>query len=1086
MNPMMAGMNSTLSFLAEYVRSHVLDEKIFVVPSFRIGHQVGESLARGGQSWVNLRFMTLHAMAQDVVGLEISRRKLRRSTGSVALFVVERIFRELQGEGQFKYFGDLEVSSGLIRSFLRSVLDLKLAGMKAENLDESQFINADKGKEIILILGRYEEELARLGLVDQAGVYELAIEEMEKRGADESTRYLCFQDHPLAGLERTFLEKLAGDRLVFVPEGPIYGLARPQRLQNTEKRHAEKKQITFVKKEQASFSNTENTKKEKATFSEESSDSGLSPSFDVERMAWVFAPGEAPPPLRDETIAIYRAVGPTNECREILRRLLASKTALDEVEVIHPSGSAYPSIFYVLSAKAGLNVTSAEGVPLNFTAPGRAFHGIVNWMERDFLALDLCRMIEDNALILSRKKGEERPSPVKISRYLRSAMIGWGRKRYIDRLRSLRQSIENRMKLPEDEEDGKDLAKMEESIQDIKWLERILKQILDLFPEEDKQGLLDLGELCAGVSGFLRKFARVQNDLDGEALGILTGKLEDVSQVADSKVPMREALSRLRNLGAGLSVGASGPLPVHIHLSSYDGGGYSGRPMTFIVGLDQGTFPRSGRQDPILLDEEREAISPDLLTSSEALRERLYNMARLLSSLRGKVVFSYSAYDTIEDRPSFPSSLLLQVRRLMEGDPGIDYSALGDYLPEPSGFLPEKWDKAMDEIDWWLSRLKLDGRLRDGTESISNNFPDLGRGVEAVESRRDQLLSCFDGLVDVAADEFNPVENRDIVMSASRLEQLATCPFGYFLSYVLGIRKPEEVEYDQSRWLDARQRGSLLHSVFCSFMKEMRKRGEVVDPEKHLPVIEGVAEEMVAKTRGGIPPPSEGIFEREKRELMEALSIFLRAEKERELEVNPVLFEAFFGLGEEISKGEEKGERKERPEGMEEPAEIRLDEDHSFHLKGRIDRIDRIRDNLYRIIDYKTGIVSSQYDSLDYFGRGKILQHVLYSLAAEQIIAKLGLEDSPEVVESGYYFPTRRGEGREVLVGRFDRQRLRELLWELLGVLSEGKFVVNPSIKCDFCDFLPICPAEAPKKAKRKKEADPSAFSLFERLKEYD
>jgi len=1042
---MMVGMNSTFSFLAEYVRSHVLDEKIFVVPSFQIGHQIGESLARGGQSWVNLRFMTLPTLAQDVAGLELSKRRLRRSTGPVALFVVERIFRELQEEGKFKYFGELEISSGLIRAFLRSVLDLRLAGMKAGGLDAAQFINVDKGKEIILILNRYEEELARLGLIDQAGVYELAIEELEKWRVGESAHYLCFQDHPLAGVERAFLEKLAGNRLVFVPQGPVYGLPHPERLRDAN-----------------------------AIVSACLGSEPHIPKTDVERMAWVFAPEEAPPRLKDKTIDMFRAVGPTNECWEILRRLLADKTTLDEVEVIFPPGSAYPSIFYVLSAKAGLNVTYAEGVSLNFTAPGRAFHGIVNWMERDFLVTDLCRMIEGNTLTLSRKKGEERPSPVKISRYLRSAMIGWGRMRYIDRLRSLRQSIENRMRLPEHEEDGRDLAKMEESLQDIKWLEKIMKEILAFFPQEDEQGLMDLGELCSGVSGFLRKFACVRNDLDGEALGILTGKLEDVSQIADSKVSRMEAFSWLRSLGEGLSVGASGPLPGHIHLASYNGGGYSGRPMTFIVGLDQGTFPGSGRQDPILLDEEREAISSDLLTSSEAIRERLYDMARLLSSLRGEVIFSYSSYDTIEDRPSFPSSLLLQVRRLMEGDPGLDYSALVDSLPEPSGFLPEKWDRALDEIDWWLSRLWLDGRLRDGRESIHKNFPHLNRGVEAVESRRAQILTCFDGVVGVASKEFNPVENRDIVMSASRLEQLARCPYGYFLNYILGIRKPDEVEYDQSRWLDALQRGSLLHGVFCNFMKEMRKQNKAVDPEEHFPVIEGIAEEIVAKTKEEIPPPSEGIFEREKKELMEALKIFLRAEKDRKVEVDPVLFEAFFGMSEEEG------------EGIEEPAEIMVDADHSFNLRGRIDRIDRIRESLYRIIDYKTGIVSSQYETLDYFGRGKILQHVLYSLAAEQIIEKLGLEDHPEVVESGYYFPTRRGEGREVLVGRFDRQRLRELLLELLDILSEGNFIVNPDVRCDYCDYTPICPAEAPKKAKRKREAGETAFSIFERLKEYD
>jgi len=170
---------------------------------------------------------------------------------------------------------------------------------------------------------------------------------------------------------------------------------------------------------------------------------------------------------------------------------------------------------------------------------------------------------------------------------------------------------------------------------------------------------------------------------------------------------------------------------------------------------------------------------------------------------------------------------------------------------------------------------------------------------------------------------------------------------------------------------------------------------------------------------------------------------------------------------------------------MEEPAEIELSAGQSFKLRGKIDRIDRIRENLYRVIDYKTGSYS-YYDALEHFGRGKILQHVLYSLAAEQIIERLGLDGTPEVVESGYYFPTRKGEGHEVLVKRFDRQRMRELLWALLDVLSEGNFVSSPDAGCDYCDYSPICPADAPDKAKVKREANESAFALFDRLKEYD
>jgi ATP-dependent helicase/nuclease subunit B len=101
-------------------------------------------------------------------------------------------------------------------------------------------------------------------------------------------------------------------------------------------------------------------------------------------------------------------------------------------------------------------------------------------------------------------------------------------------------------------------------------------------------------------------------------------------------------------------------------------------------------------------------------------------------------------------------------------------------------------------------------------------------------------------------------------------------------------------------------------------------------------------------------------------------------------------------------------------------------------------------------------------------------------------LEKLGLEKSAHVIQSGYYFPTRRGEGKEVLVGHVDRKKLRDLLLELTGILAVGNFIVNPLAKCDYCDFVPVCPAEAPAKAKAKREANPDEFGVFERLKDYD
>ncbi len=90
------------------------------------------------------------------------------------------------------------------------------------------------------------------------------------------------------------------------------------------------------------------------------------------------------------------------------------------------------------------------------------------------------------------------------------------------------------------------------------------------------------------------------------------------------------------------------------------------------MGFSQEHFPGAGYQDPFLLDEEREQISGSLKTTEDTLRENLYSMASLISSLRGRAVLSYSSYDIVDERPSFPSSLMLQAFRLVEGDPGLD------------------------------------------------------------------------------------------------------------------------------------------------------------------------------------------------------------------------------------------------------------------------------------------------------------------------------------------------------------------------------------------------------------------------------
>jgi hypothetical protein len=157
-------------------------------------------------------------------------------------------------------------------------------------------------------------------------------------------------------------------------------------------------------------------------------------------------------------------------------------------------------------------------------------------------------------------------------------------------------------------------------------------------------------------------------------------------------------------------------------------------------------------QNPFLLDVERKNIAAALKTTEDILRENLYAMAALIASLRGRTVLSYSSYDIVDERPSFPSSLMLQAYRLVEGNPRLDYTELQKPLPVPSGFLPDRMEAVFDELDWWLRKLNSDGTFSDGLDVVRACFPDLGRGIEALEVRNTLKLSPYEGMVDLVPE----------------------------------------------------------------------------------------------------------------------------------------------------------------------------------------------------------------------------------------------------------------------------------------------------------------------------------------------
>ncbi len=244
-------------------------------------------------------------------------------------------------------------------------------------------------------------------------------------------------------------------------------------------------------------------------------------------------------------------------------------------------------------------------------------------------------------------------------------------------------------------------------------------------------------------------------------------------------------------------------------------------------------------------------------------------------------------------------------------------------------------------------------------------------------------------------------------------------------------------------------------------MTEVTKKDERPDPVRHGSLMDDIAREAVADWKRDVPPPSEGIFEKERQDILAALRIFLRVEGLRPGNVRPFVFEKKFSR-----------------------IPVEVEGRRSFLLKGFIDRIDRTGPGTFRILDYKTGS-PKPFEDLVAFGKGRVIQHALYAVAAEKLLVAEGLAPEARVSESGYSFPTRRGEGGEVIVPEFNRKAFRALLGDILALISKGYFVTALKDECGFCDFSPVCGGR-PAETKRKIEANPAIFEALERLKAYD
>ncbi|MDW7652097.1 MAG: PD-(D/E)XK nuclease family protein, partial [Bacillota bacterium] len=805
-------MNIFLQSLANVCQTHKIREKLLVCESLATGHQLSESLARLGVPWLNLRPVTSFELATETAAPALRKQKTIVPSSGQLLFLLEEILREMEGRGELYYFAGLQKTGALTRVLYPAISELRLASITAAGLDPASFVDPQKGREMQGVLAAWEEKLQSRNWADPAAVFATAIASLPQSGS--AALYLLPADLDPAPLCLVFLEKLTANQRVILPQDPIYNLEYPARL-----------------------------------------------PFDCEQppgespLSWLYNPQEAPKPL---DLEISRAYGAGNEIRGILRRLKKEAIPLDQAMVCHTNSNTYIPLIFTLASRLDIPVTFAEGIPLAFTRPGRFILQLLSWMEEKYASAILYRLLISGDMKL--------PLAGIMARLLREAGIGWGRSRYIPRTEALRESFTLKAVAARKEDNEAYACYLGEQAAQVDALKELLTTILGAVPEPDEDGNLEFPRLCTGISDITTTFARISGDTDVATLSAIQETLREAANAYDDTLSEKEALRRIRQALESVRAGASPPKPGHLHITGLNQADATHRPLTFFVGLDAGSFPGAGLQDPVLLDGEREQISAALPLQSLQPAKRLHRLAAILASRRGRLVLSFPSYDTVDGRPSSPAAILLQAYRLQSGSPAADYSAMLDALPEPVGFLPPEPKEALSPDEWWLAAA-LQNRYAHGPETVNACFPDLAAGLWAEITRQAPDFTPFDGRVD-ADPELDP-RGKILKLSATQFEYLANCPFAYYLRYVLRIQPPDEAEYDPGVWLDPLTRGSLLHDIYCLYLREIHHPETPQPPDKNR--LLQIAEELIAQTKEVLPPPSEIVFEHERDELLRGL-----------------------------------------------------------------------------------------------------------------------------------------------------------------------------------------------------------------------
>ena len=996
----------------------------------RMVHAAAEARGASGALLGAFRF-GLFVLAQNLARSELAARRLKALTPAARLAAVVRVIHRARQQGALGRFAEAAEGPGLAARLAATFDELRLAEVGADRL-------AARDEGLGALYGAYLETLAEVGLADRAETFAAAARRIESGAGPPVALPLLLLDVPLWGrAERRF----AGALTAAAPE--VF-LTLPEGDTATEKAALALGAVPLP----------------------EPQPGGEDPEPDdavASAQRHLFATRRPDPGRKRRGLHVIAAPGTAAEAIEHARAFLAAAAEgvpFDRMAVLLPEPAGQASPFQEAFGRAGIPAFFDAGARRPHPA-GRAFVVLLDCAREGLSATRFAEYLslgetpaaptEESGTGPTEDEATEAPGFVAPRRWERlildSEVIGgldrWERRlaRFADRLRR-------------DEEAEADDARREHLRLRQGDLRRLTETALPIL-----RRLAAFPSPHASYSEWTRHLEGLARAALLHPQGVLdclaeTDPMGDVNEVTLDEV--RDSLARrlaevvTRSRGGRYGRVWVGPIE-------------AARGLTFdlvaVPGLSERAFPRVLREDPMLLDRERAALSPDLPVRSDLVERERLRMRIGVGAAARKLTLSYSSLNLVEGRPQVPSYYLAEAFRAGLGKiPTLAEirSRAGRESKVVRGIrAPRDASLAIDRREFDLAQVasalgRPEARAADaGAAAYLLADPGLARALRQEYMRQQWKWQSPDGFLNPSQAALEALErhrpgNRSF--SATGLEAYAACPYQFFLKNLVRLRPVERPE--ALIHLDPLTRGSLLHEVFFHLGREFRERGLAPLRSERLDEAFALLAEVFwrveAEVRERVAPAIERIW----RDQMDGLLGDLRGFLQRYAETGrvPLANELTFGMG-----AKQPADPASRTEAAVLPGGLRL--------HGSIDVVERLPDGRVQITDYKTGRASIETtDNQSILFGGRALQPLLYALAYE------ALSGTP-AASGRLYYATIRGAYLETVVDAADeasRTVFESFVAGLDRAIQGGRFpaLPNPGVTyrvCDYCDYLPVC-----------------------------